>query len=48
MARGIKKSVGSVAAHRLIEPGGPGGIRTLDPHNAIVVRSQLRYRPKTY
>ena len=24
---------------------GPGGTRTLDPHNAIVVRSQLRYRP---
>jgi hypothetical protein len=25
--------------------GGPGGTRTLDPHNAIVVRSQLRYGP---
>ena len=24
---------------------GPGGTRTRDPHNAIVVRSQLRYRP---
>ena len=26
--------------------GGPEGIRTLDPHNANVVRSQLRYEPK--
>ena len=25
--------------------GGPEEIRTLDPHNANVVRSQLRYRP---
>ena len=26
--------------------GGLEGIRTLDPHNANVVRSQLRYKPK--
>lgn len=26
--------------------GGPEEIRTLDPHNANVMRSQLRYRPK--
>ncbi len=26
---------------------GPGGIRTLDPHNAIVMRSQLRYGPNS-
>ena len=26
-------------------PGGLEGIRTLDPHNANVVRSQLRYKP---
>ena len=26
--------------------GGLEGIRTLDPHNANVVRSQLRYEPK--
>ena len=25
--------------------GGPEEIRTLDPYNANVVRSQLRYRP---
>ena len=25
--------------------GGLEGIRTLDPHNANVVRSQLRYKP---
>ena len=28
--------------------GGLEGIRTLDPHNANVVRSQLRYKPKSY
>ncbi len=27
--------------------GGLEGIRTLDPHNANVVRSQLRYKPMT-
>ena len=27
--------------------GGLEGIRTLDPHNANVVRSQLRYKPVT-
>ena len=27
--------------------GGPEEIRTLDPHNANVMRSQLRYRPKS-
>ena len=26
--------------------GGPEEIRTLDPYNANVVRSQLRYRPE--
>ena len=26
-------------------PGGPDRIRTDDPHNANVMRSQLRYRP---
>ncbi len=26
--------------------GGPDRIRTDDPHNANVMRSQLRYRPK--
>ena len=35
-------------AHRadLCISGGLEGIRTLDPHNANVVRSQLRYEPK--
>ncbi len=28
--------------------GGLEGIRTLDPHNANVVRSQLRYKPVNY
>ena len=28
--------------------GGLEGIRTLDPHNANVVRSQLRYKPINY
>ena len=28
-----------------VKSGGPGGIRTHDPLNAIEVRSQLRYRP---
>ena len=28
--------------------GGPEGIRTLDPYNANVMRSQLRYRPMGY
>ena len=28
--------------------GGPEEIRTPDPHNANVMRSQLRYGPKTY
>lgn len=28
--------------------GGPDRIRTDDPHNANVVRSQLRYRPKCF
>ena len=28
--------------------GGLEGIRTLDPHNANVVRSQLRYKPVDY
>ncbi len=27
--------------------GGPDRIRTDDPHNANVMRSQLRYRPKS-
>lgn len=27
--------------------GGPEGIRTLDPYNANVMRSQLRYGPVT-
>ena len=27
--------------------GGPEEIRTPDPHNANVMRSQLRYRPKS-
>ncbi len=31
---------------RLFSQGGPGGTRTRDPHNAIVVRSQLRYGPR--
>ena len=35
-----------------VSPGvsgsGPGGIRTHDPHNAIVMRSQLRYRPGSF
>ena len=28
--------------------GGPEEIRTPDPYNANVMRSQLRYRPKNY
>ena len=28
--------------------GGLEGIRTLDPHNANVVRSQLRYKPMAF
>lgn len=35
------------AAHQQTETYGPGGTRTLDPLNAIQVRSQLRYRPGT-
>src|SRR5690606_35594663 len=31
-----------------IAGSGPGGIRTHDPHNAIVMRSQLRYRPMSF
>ena len=30
---------------RFVYFGGPDRIRTDDPHNANVVRSQLRYRP---
>ena len=30
---------------RLLRLGGPDRIRTDDPYNANVVRSQLRYRP---
>ena len=33
------------AARRLLSNGGLEEIRTPDPHNANVVRSQLRYKP---
>ena len=33
---------------RLLRLGGPDRIRTDDPYNANVVRSQLRYRPKCF
>ena len=33
------------ASQRETAFGGLEGIRTLDPHNANVVRSQLRYKP---
>ena len=38
----IKTQIVSLSAFLF---GGPEEIRTLDPHNANVVRSQLRYRP---
>ncbi len=42
--RGMKKG----STPKGMDPylGGLEGIRTLDPHNANVVRSQLRYKPK--
>ena len=40
----LKKAVASNRSLRRL--GGPEEIRTLDPHNANVMRSQLRYRPK--
>ena len=33
---------------RVFRFGGLEGIRTLDPHNANVVRSQLRYKPMAF
>ena len=35
----------TVMVFGLYSNGGLEGIRTLDPHNANVVRSQLRYKP---
>ena len=43
-AQQFKKAVASNRSLRRL--GGPEEIRTLDPHNANVMRSQLRYRPK--
>ena len=34
-----------IASKPVSNSGGLEGIRTLDPHNANVVRSQLRYKP---
>ena len=34
-----------IASKTVSGSGGLEGIRTLDPHNANVVRSQLRYKP---
>ena len=47
---GISRLAAGMAYYSCSQPvndsrGGPGGTRTLDPHNAIVVRSQLRYGP---
>ena len=48
MALSIPYEIESAGAKRnlLRRCGGLEVIRTLDPHNANVVRSQLRYEPK--
>ena len=48
MVLSIPREIESAGAKRTLlrRCGGLEGIRTLDPHNANVVRSQLRYEPK--
>ena len=48
MVLSIPYEIESAGAKRTLlrRCGGLEGIRTLDPHNANVVRSQLRYEPK--
>ena len=41
----IKEKVRRNPIEITVDYGGPEEIRTLDPHNANVMRSQLRYRP---
>ena len=45
MKREENKRNDSLLADAVVSFGGLEGIRTLDPHNANVVRSQLRYKP---
>ena len=49
MVLSIPREIESAGAKRTLlrRCGGLEGIRTLDPHNANVVRSQLRYEPKS-
>ena len=41
----ISRKITAKLAVIFLKNGGPDRIRTDDPHNANVVRSQLRYRP---
>ena len=43
----LRKSTGANRSGAFLYHG-PDRIRTDDPHNANVVRSQLRYRPKCF
>ena len=42
----VKREIAVVKTTAISSFGGPDRIRTDDPHNANVMRSQLRYRPK--
>lgn len=42
----VKRKITAKLAVIFLKNGGPDRIRTDDPHNANVMRSQLRYRPK--
>ena len=44
----VKRKITAKLAVIFLKNGGPDRIRTDDPHNANVVRSQLRYRPKCF
>ena len=41
----VKRKITAKLAVIFLKNGGPDRIRTDDPHNANVVRSQLRYKP---
>ena len=43
----VKRKITAKLAVIFLKNGGPDRIRTDDPYNANVVRSQLRYRPKS-
>lgn len=43
----VKRKITANLAVIFLKNGGPDRIRTDDPHNANVVRSQLRYKPIT-